>query len=113
MIFIKDLNRKNLVIDSVTQGLDVGQFGGSKNNLLAGAMAALMLRHCVHLACVPAIEFSKQVGASQLLSALDNLKEELATNPDKALVVHTENTLNYFLMFITNGYLATCTHVIQ
>lgn len=101
-IIIKELNRKTLVINSVAQGSAIGQFGHNKNNLLAGAMAALMLRHCVHFSCLPDIKFSKQVDASQLLAALDQYSTELKTNFDKALAVQTEDTLNYFLLFIMN-----------
>ncbi len=90
------------MVDSVIQGSDVGQFGFNKNNILAGAMGALILRHCVHLTCIPKIVFSKQVSASQLLSALDNWAEEWENNPDQTLAVRTDDTLNYFLMFIVN-----------
>lgn len=105
-IFIKELNRQTLVVDSVIQGSDCGQFGYNVNNILAGTMSALILRHCMHFPYIPNIKFSKHVDASQLLAALDNLTQELKTNPDQALAVRTKDTLNYFLMFITNGYLA-------
>lgn len=112
-IFIKELNRPVLVIDSVTQGSDIGQFGYNKNNILAGVLGALILRHCIHLSCIPNIKFSKQVDAELLLLALDRWAEKLAVNSDQALAVHFEDTLNYFLMFITNGYLVPPKAVIQ
>lgn len=112
-VIIQELNRQTLVVDSVTPGSDVGEFGANKNNLLAGVMGALILRHCIHLSCVPHIRFSKQVGSGQLLSALDHFAGELAIRPDQALSVRTEDTLNYFLMFIANGSLESCAHVVQ
>lgn len=112
-VFIKELNRSVLIINSVIQGAGAGQFGNDKNNLLAGVMSALILRHCMHFPCIPNIVFSKQVGASQLLAALDNLAEERSVNPAQTLSVHAEDTLNYFLMFITNGYFVPSKAVIQ
>jgi hypothetical protein len=112
-IVVKELSRPTLVVNSVTPGVNAGQFGANKNNLLAGTMGALILRHCIHLSCLPRIQFSRQIDASQLLSALDNLAEALATNPEQTLAVHTQDTLNYFLIFIANGSLESGIPVVQ